>query len=76
MKVLIDNNKLTLSQLSYIWMSFGILMFFSSFLFLDWKFSILNLNYKFNTTLEQTKSIPIDGKFNKILINLVYSFNI
>lgn len=41
-------------------MSFDVLMFFSSLLFLDWNFPILNLGYKFDTTLEQTKTIPID----------------
>lgn len=61
LQVLIDNNKLTLSQLSYIWMSFGVLMFFSSFFFLDWKFPILNLGYSFDTTLEQTKTTSADG---------------
>ncbi|CAF1178002.1 unnamed protein product [Rotaria sp. Silwood1] len=61
-QVLIDSDKLTLSQLSYIWMSFGALMFFSSFLFLDWKFPILNLGYTFDTKLEQSKAITTDGK--------------
>ncbi|CAF3651966.1 unnamed protein product [Rotaria sp. Silwood1] len=56
-QILIDNGKLTLSQLSYIWMSFGIFMLFSSFEFLDWKFQILNLGYTFDTKLEQTKTI-------------------
>ncbi|UJR13126.1 hypothetical protein I4U23_000150 [Adineta vaga] len=60
-QVLIDNNKLTLSQLSYIWMSFGILMFLSSFLFLDWKFPILNLEYKLDTKLERMETISTNG---------------
>ncbi|CAF0909863.1 unnamed protein product [Rotaria sp. Silwood1] len=59
-QILIHNNKSSLSQLSYIWMSFGALMFFSSFLFLDWKFPILNLGYTFDTKLEQTKTTPVD----------------
>ncbi|CAF1276087.1 unnamed protein product [Rotaria sordida] len=60
-QVLIDNDKLTLSQLSYIWMSLGGLMLFSSFLFLDWKFPILNLGYAFDTELEQTTTTITDG---------------
>ncbi len=42
-------------------MSFGILTFFSSFLFLDWKFPLLNLGYEYDTTLEQTKTKSVDG---------------
>ncbi|CAF4803875.1 unnamed protein product [Rotaria sp. Silwood1] len=60
-QILIDNGKLTLSQLSYIWMSFGIFMLFSSFEFLDWKFQILNLGYTFDTKLEQTKTVTIEN---------------
>ncbi|CAF4042514.1 unnamed protein product [Adineta steineri] len=57
-QVLIDNNKLILSQLSYIWMSFEVLMFFASFLFLDWKFPVLNLAYTLNTKSEHMNTIP------------------
>ena len=45
-KVIVDKDLLTLKQLSYIWMSFGAIMIFTSFLFLDWNFPVLNLPYK------------------------------
>ncbi|CAF1442875.1 unnamed protein product [Adineta ricciae] len=45
-QVIVDKNLLTLTQLSYIWMSFGGIMIFTSFLFLDWNFPVLNLPYK------------------------------
>ncbi|CAF0951989.1 unnamed protein product [Adineta ricciae] len=64
-QVLIDNGKITLSQLSYVWMSFGALMFISSFLFLDWKFPILNLGYTMDTKLEQTQTISTINANNK-----------
>ncbi|CAF2769945.1 unnamed protein product [Rotaria sp. Silwood2] len=54
-QVLIDAKKITLQQLSYIWMSFGVLMLISSFVFLDWRFPILNLPYQFDTKLEKKK---------------------
>ncbi|CAF4972696.1 unnamed protein product, partial [Rotaria sp. Silwood1] len=60
-QIIIDNNLLTLSQLSYIWMSFGVLLFLSSFLFLDWKFSILNLPYKFQQELDETPAAPTNN---------------
>ncbi|CAF1222983.1 unnamed protein product [Rotaria sordida] len=63
-QVLIDARKITLQQLSYIWMSFGVLMFISSFMFLDWKFPILNLPYQFDTKLE-TKKIPSTNTINE-----------
>lgn len=37
-------------------MSIGVLLFCSSFLFLDWTFPILNLPYKFDTHLEENSS--------------------
>ncbi|CAF3259592.1 unnamed protein product [Rotaria sp. Silwood2] len=55
-QVIVDHNLLTLSQLSYIWMSLGALLFLSSFLFLDWKISILHLPYKFNDGSNQIPS--------------------
>ena len=61
-KVLIDSNKLTLSQLSYIWLSFGLIMFLSSFLFLDWKFNLFNLPYNFDTKFEKIPLAKIHGK--------------
>ncbi|CAF4029564.1 unnamed protein product, partial [Rotaria sordida] len=39
--------------LSYIWISFSILMLISSFIYLDWRFPILNLSYQFDTKLEK-----------------------
>ncbi|CAF1119660.1 unnamed protein product [Rotaria sordida] len=60
-----DKNKLSLSQLSYIWMSYGIVMFFSAFLFLDWKFPILNLGYTFDSKLKQTITTPVDEVHSK-----------
>ncbi|UJR12570.1 hypothetical protein I4U23_016746 [Adineta vaga] len=67
---LIDARKITLQQLSYIWMSFGILMLISSFIFLDWRFSILNLPYQFNTKLEKKalppNTIADDGELEKL----------
>ncbi|CAF4710687.1 unnamed protein product, partial [Rotaria magnacalcarata] len=50
--VLIDNGKMELSQLAYIWLAFGLIMFLTSFLFLDWKYSFLKLPYKFDIHLE------------------------
>ncbi|CAF1583015.1 unnamed protein product [Rotaria sp. Silwood1] len=67
-QILIDAQKITLQQLSYIWMSFGVLMLVSSFVFLDWSFPLLNLPYQFNTTLEK-KNISQDiltGKKQKL----------
>ena len=60
-KVSIDNNVLTLAQLSYIWLSFGVFMFLSSFFFLDWKFPLLNLPYKFDTKFEKVSMPKIHG---------------
>ncbi len=51
-QVLIDSGRISLSTLSYIWLSFGLLMLFTSFLFLDWKYSFFNLPYQFNIQLE------------------------
>ncbi|CAF0855764.1 unnamed protein product [Didymodactylos carnosus] len=51
--VLIDSGRSTLKTLSFIWMTFGILMFGSSCLFMDWKFPLLNLPYKFDSRLEE-----------------------
>lgn len=50
----IDGGGITLKYLSYIWMSFGLLMVITSFMYLDWKFSWLNLPYQFNTKQERT----------------------
>ena len=36
-------------------MSFGVLLFLSGFIFLDWTFSFLNLPYQFNRKLEKKK---------------------
>ncbi|CAF4024076.1 unnamed protein product [Rotaria sordida] len=52
-QVLIDARKVSLQQLSYIWLSFGVLLLISSFLYLDWTFPILNLPYQFDTKLEE-----------------------
>ncbi|CAF1210015.1 unnamed protein product [Rotaria sordida] len=52
-QILIDAKKITLQQLSYIWISFSVLMLISSFIFLDWKFPILNLPYQFDIKLEK-----------------------
>ncbi|CAM4866798.1 unnamed protein product [Rotaria socialis] len=51
-QVLIDNGKMELSHLAYIWLAFGLIMFLTSFLFLDWKYSFLKLPYKFDIHLE------------------------
>lgn len=67
MKVLIDAKKISLQQLSYIWISFTVLMLISSFMFLDWRFPILNLPYHFDTKLEKkTKSINITNDDTEI----------
>ncbi|CAF1434745.1 unnamed protein product [Adineta ricciae] len=55
---LIDDGRITLEHLSYIWMSFGLLMLISSFLFLDWKFTLWNLPYGTDVKLEQPSTIP------------------
>ncbi|CAF3896288.1 unnamed protein product [Rotaria magnacalcarata] len=52
-QVLIDAGKISLQQLSYIWLSFGVLMLISSFLYLDWRFPILNLPYHFGGKSEE-----------------------
>ncbi len=54
LKVLIDNQLVTLPTLCYIWMSFGSIMLVTSFLFLDWKFHILNLPYQYHTDSEES----------------------
>lgn len=41
-----------MSTLAYIWLSLGLLMLFTSFAFLDWKYSFLKLPYQFNQQLE------------------------
>lgn len=48
----IDGGRLKLSDLAYIWLGLGFLMFVTSFLFLDWRFPLLNLPYKFDVHLE------------------------
>ncbi|CAF1194103.1 unnamed protein product [Adineta ricciae] len=50
---LIDDGHATIGHLSYIWMSFGVLLFVSAFLFLDWKFTLCKLPYGTNVTFEQ-----------------------
>lgn len=58
-KIVVKANILTLPQLCYIWTSLGFLLLLSSFLFLDWTFSTLNLPYRFDTKLEHlSKEIP------------------
>ena len=64
-QTLIDNHGFELSSLSYIWLSFSVLMFLTSFLFLDWNYSFLNLPYKFDVQLEitdQSIEIKIENK--------------
>ena len=64
-QTLIDNHGFELSSLSYICLSFSILMFFTSFVFLDWNYSCLNLPYKFDVRLEitdQSIEIKIENK--------------
>jgi hypothetical protein len=56
---------ITLQQLSYIWISFSVLLLISSFIFLDWTFPILNLPYRFNTELEK-KNISSDNEINQM----------
>ncbi|CAF0942748.1 unnamed protein product [Didymodactylos carnosus] len=57
-QVSIDAGKITLQQLPYIWTSFGVLMLISSFVFLDWRFPILNLPYQFDTKLGKKTVLP------------------
>ena len=61
MKILIDNGRLSLSGMSYIWLSFGLLSLFTSFIFLDWKYSLLNLPYQFDLRAE-SRNESIDKK--------------
>ncbi|CAF2630325.1 unnamed protein product [Rotaria sp. Silwood2] len=63
-QILNDADKITLQQLSYIWMSFSVLMLISSFLYLDCRFPILNLPYRFDTKFEkkQDHSVIITGE--------------
>ncbi|CAF1274177.1 unnamed protein product [Rotaria sp. Silwood1] len=65
-QVLIDARKITLQQLSYIWLSFGVLLLISSFLYVDWTFPILNLPYQFDTKLEEKKVSSINVKSKSI----------
>ncbi|UJR11903.1 hypothetical protein I4U23_016081 [Adineta vaga] len=51
-QTLIDKEYFELKTLSYIWLSFGLLVFFTSFLFLDWNYSLANLSYQFDIQLE------------------------
>lgn len=51
-QVIIDGGYCSLSTLSYIWLSFGLIMFITSFLFLDWTYSYINLPYKYSNELE------------------------
>jgi len=69
-QMLIDNNRLTLSQLSYIWLSFGFVMFVSSFLCLDWNFKWLNLPYQFDIQLESNEENQ--KSFLKTVLNPLY----
>jgi len=71
LKVLINNGKLELYTLSYIWLSFGLLMLLTSFLFLDWKYSFFKLPYKFNIQLELTDQLN-ENHFSKYLLNPLY----
>ncbi|CAF5037837.1 unnamed protein product, partial [Rotaria sp. Silwood1] len=57
-QILIHHNRITLPILSYIWLSFGALLLISSFLFLDWKFPILNLPYKLNIEPDHHPATP------------------
>ena len=52
----IDANRITLKQISFIWMSLGFLMGITAFVNLDWKFNRWNLPYQFDTTLERSIS--------------------
>ena len=54
LQVLIDGNHLHLSSLSYIWSSLAVLLFFTSFAFLDWTYARVRLPYQFNIELEST----------------------
>ena len=55
-QMFIDANRITLKQISFIWMSLGFLMGITTFLNLDWKFDRWNLPYQFDTTLERSIS--------------------
>lgn len=63
-KVLIDAGRISLQNLSYIWLALGALLVFSSFLYLDWTFAILNLPYQFDTKLEE-KNVSSSSVANK-----------
>ena len=52
--MLIDADLITLSKISFIWSSLAGIMFVTSFWNFDWKFSLFNLPYKFDTSLEDT----------------------
>ncbi|CAF1117414.1 unnamed protein product [Adineta steineri] len=59
-QTLIDAHTVTLKELSFIWMSFSVLMLISSFIFLDWTFPVLNLPYHSDTKMEnKTGSLTV-----------------
>ncbi|CAF1326308.1 unnamed protein product [Adineta ricciae] len=53
-QMLIDADLITLSKISFIWSSLAGIMLVTSFWNFDWKFSLFNLPYKFDTSLEET----------------------
>ncbi|CAF1294440.1 unnamed protein product, partial [Adineta steineri] len=72
-QVLVDGDYVGLNTLSYIWLSFGLLMFLTSFLFLDWNYSYWNLPYKFNIELESTNQNELnENNLWKNLLNPLY----
>ncbi|CAF1363219.1 unnamed protein product [Adineta steineri] len=72
-QVLVDGDYVGLNTLSYIWLSFGFLMFLTSFLFLDWNYSYWNLPYKFNIELESNNQNELnENNLWKNLLNPLY----
>ncbi|CAF1581494.1 unnamed protein product [Adineta ricciae] len=71
-QILIDRNTCELSTLAYVWLGFALLIFFTSFLFLDWNYSFWNLPYKFDIQLESTADRNHEINFWKTLRDPLY----
>lgn len=72
---LIDEHQMKLSSLAFIWFSLGILMFLTSMLFLDWKYSLWNLPYQYNDQHLDNEISSIESspkKFYSFLSNRFY----
>ncbi|UJR19500.1 hypothetical protein I4U23_022629 [Adineta vaga] len=70
-EILVEDRQIELSTLAYIWLSFGLFMLFTSFLFLDWNYSFLNLPYQFDKQSEIKDEIKVNN-FRRHLTSPLY----